>query len=535
MARSSMEAKNSSDAKAGVGHVHTIMAAPASAALDAITETHKPSLWSHGMMKLWPVCICCYMIASINGFDGSLMGAINAMTEYQKSFGLDGAGSSTGLIFIIYNLGQIASLPFCSLIADRWGRRWGIFIGCCVVLIGTAVQTASQNRAMFMIGRFVLGAGAAISQACGPVYIVEIVHPSYRGVQGGLYNTFWHVGNILAGWTTYGTNLHLDSSWAWRLPTLMQCVLPSIVGSLVFLFPESPRFLIAQDRYEEATAIIAKYHGDGDASHPIVDFQVDEIREQLELNRDPNPWWDLRELFNTRQARYRTAMVILVAFFGQWSGNNVVSYFMPMMLSQAGITNPDTQLLLNALSGVFNFIAAVIGATLADRLGRRKMFLYGLTGALISYILMTAFTARSYDNPDLSYGVIVFIYLFGISFNGGWTSLMMLYPVECLENRTRAKGAAMKYIFLNIATMVNTYGVAVGIKEIGWKLYLVFIIWIAIEIVVIFFFFVETAGKTLEELSVVFEAKNPVKKSLEKIELIVDDRGNAWEKGGELD
>lgn len=81
--------------------------------------------------------------------------------------------------------------------------------------------------------------------------------------------------------------------------------------------------------------------------------------------------------------------------------------------------------------------------------------------------------------------------------------------------------------------VVNTYGIAVGIEAIGWKLYLVYIGWIVVEMVVIFFFFVETAGKTLEELSVIFNAKNPVKKSLEKTRVTVDESGRVMSIDGQ--
>ena len=67
-------------------------------------------------------------------------------------------------------------------------------------------------------------------------------------------------------------------------------------------------------------------------------------------------------------------------------------------------------------------------------------------------------------------------YLFGIFFAWGWTPLQTLYAVECLENRTRAKGSGLNFLFLNVAMVVNTYGISVGIAEIGWKLYLVYIV-----------------------------------------------------------
>jgi MFS family permease len=198
-----------------------------------------------------------------------------------------------------------------------------------------------------------------------------------------------------------------------------------------------------------------------------------------------------------------------------------VSYFMPVMLKNVGIISPNKQLLINAINPIFSMLGAIYGATLLDKLGRRKMLLGGLAGGLFFYVLLTAFSATAKPTNDLAYGVIVSIYCFGIIFAWGWTPLQTLYAVECLENRTRAKGSGANFLFLNIAMVVNTYGISVGMEKIGWKLYLVYIAWICVEIAFIYFFFVETAGKTLEELKGIFEAPNPRKASLKRAKIEV--------------
>ncbi|KAH8195984.1 hypothetical protein TruAng_009850 [Truncatella angustata] len=515
------------DEKSPQGEVRQVQAA--SVALAAAVAEQKPKLWSKNMRQLYAIMGIGYrmfqFVSTMNGFDSSLMGSINAMKPYQETFDLTGAGSSTGIIFIIYNLGQIASFPFCGLFADGLGRRWCIFIGCVIVLIGTAIQGSAHHMGQFIGGRFILGFGASIASAAGPAYTVELAHPAYRGTMAGMYNNFWWVGNILASWTTYGTNEHYKTSWAWRVPTIVQAGMPAIVMCLILFFPESPRWLIHKDRAEEALAIFAKYHGDGDENSPLVQLQYQEIVEEYRVSRNENPWWDYSELVNTRAARYRLAMVIGMSFFGQWSGNNVVSYFMPEMIKNAGIEDTSKQLLINAINPIFSMLAAVYGATLLDRLGRRTMMLAGLTGALLFYVLLTVFTAQTANNSNLAYGTIVSIYLFGICFAWGFTPLQTLYAVECLENRTRAKGSGLNFLFLNIAMVVNTFGISVGMEAIGWKLYLVYIGWIVVELVVIYFFFVETAGKTLEEMSEIFEAKNPRKASTQKTKVDFDSTG----------
>ena len=110
------------------------------------------------------------------------------------------------------------------------------------MIVGTAVQTTANTIGHFIAGRFVLGFGASIASAAGPAYTVELAHPAYRGTMAGMYNNFWWLGNILAGWVTYGSNLHLsNSSWAWRTPTVIQCGMPAIVLSLILFFPETVR------------------------------------------------------------------------------------------------------------------------------------------------------------------------------------------------------------------------------------------------------------------------------------------------------
>ena len=89
------------------------------------------------------------------------------------------------------------------------------------------------------------------------------------------------------------------------------------------------------------------------------------------------------------------------------------------MIKQAGITSSSTQLLINAINPIFSMLGAIYGASLLDKLGRRKMLLGGLGGGLIAYILLTAFTASSMKHKNYSYGVIVSIYIFGICFAWG--------------------------------------------------------------------------------------------------------------------
>lgn len=140
---------------------------------------------------------------------------------------------------------------------------------------------------------------------------------------------------------------------------------------------------------------------------------------------------------------------------------------MPEILKSAGILDPNNQLLISeysnapkvavltmrqdAIAPIFALIASAYGATLLDKRGRRFMLIWGMVGSIFAFILLTAFVSKTDAVPGLAYGTIVAIYLFLIFFSWGWTPLQMLYPVECLENVSRAKGMGVNYLFLNIA------------------------------------------------------------------------------------
>ncbi|KAH8743296.1 general substrate transporter [Diaporthe sp. PMI_573] len=154
--------------------------------------------------------------------------------------------------------------------------------------------------------------------------------------------------------------------------------MPALVMIMVYFFPEPPRWLISKDRNDEGLKVLAEYHGGGDTQAPTVQLQYREVLEDRAKNPSDDRWWDFRELFRDRQARYRAAIVIAMSFFGQWSGNNVVSYFMPAMLLNAGMTNTNTQMLLNAINPILSMIASVAGTAVLDRFGQRPMMIGSL-------------------------------------------------------------------------------------------------------------------------------------------------------------
>ncbi|OGM43430.1 sugar transporter [Aspergillus bombycis] len=459
--------------------------------LAEVLQGNRPDPWGSGYRKLYYMSALVFLCSTMNGYDTSLMGSINALPNYTEYYNLPNKGSvSTGIVFSIFQIGQMAA------------EKLSVFIG----------------------GRFLLSFFATCAHTASPLLLVEIAPPQYRASVAGMYNTLYYVGSILATSSVYGAHLHLAhrGHLDWRLPLWLQMVCPGIVCLGVWFVPESPRWLIAKDRHEEAQAFIVKYHANGDASHPIVALEMNEMRKNLHQEgitrwRD---FFDLSVLVKSRSRRYRLMLNLVFSWFGQFSGNksvgSVISYYLPTLLKNVGVTNTDTQLLLNIIYALTGWVAATIGTRFHDIVGRRKMFL-GSTAGMVICLAVTAETAAVFvhsGSTTASSASIAFIYIFGVVFAFAFTSMQPIYPGEVMSNDMRAKGMGTFKLTAGAAGFVNTFAAPIALADIGYWFYVFFVFWDCFEFAFIYLFFVETKGRTLEELEEVFQAPNPRKASL---------------------
>ncbi|KAJ7591651.1 general substrate transporter [Mycena floridula] len=483
-------------------------------------------------IKLFLILLVAFMGSMSNGFDGQVMSAVNGMTQYLDYFGISGAdsgggiGSVTALIFAIYSIGSIVGVCIAGPITDRFGRRGGMFTGSLIIIVGAVVITAAKTQKYLLAGRFVLGFGVAISTTAAPSYVVEMSPPQWRGRLTGLYNTFYYTGSILCTGITIATG-RINTTRSFRAPLAIQIVPAGIMAIFVWFLPESPRWLTAVGRTAEARAILAKYHGNGDENAPLVRLQLKEFEEAIKLDASDKRWWDYSELVNTRNARYRTFMMLLMGFFGQWSGNGL-GYFLTILFAAAGAKTQNRRLVLNFVNTLVSAAGALIGTSLTDHVGRRTMWFWGtltLPGLLAVVTGCTAkFGTEGNNNITGANTAIAFIFLFGFFYSLAYTPLQALYPVECLDYNTRAKGMAMYALAVSCASFLNTYAGPIALQKITWKVlqyYIVYIVWDLFEAVVIWFCAVETKGRTLEELEEIFESAHPVRTSLQKHKVAV--------------
>lgn len=182
-----------------------------------------------------------------------------------------------------------------------------------------------------------------------------------------------------------------------------------------------------------------------------------------------------------------------------------LSYFLPAVLDTAGYTESITQ--ANILLGYacFQFFFALLGARFVDRIGRRPLMLSSMAGCCVVWIGVTAstgiFAGSGETNDDAARSTVAFIFLFGAVYSFGITPLQALYPVEVLSFEMRAKGMAFSSLAVNAGGMLNQFAWPVALDDIGWKTYIVFIVWCGIQTVIWYFFLPETRKRTVSAQS----------------------------------
>ncbi|KAF9498653.1 general substrate transporter [Pleurotus eryngii] len=492
-----------------------------------------PTSWAS--IELFGILLVAYMGSLSNGFDGSGMYPnFQGDQTYLDFFGIDGqdagggVGTTTAIIFGIYSIGSIAAVMLAGPVTDRFGRRGGMCLGSMIIIIGAIVITAARDASYLLGGRFTLGFGVAITTTAAPAYVVEMSPPQWRGRLTGLYNTFYYTGSILCTGITIATG-RTDGTASWRVPLGIQIAPAVILTTMSFVLPESPRWLISQGRNDEARRILAKYHGNGDPNAPLVKLEWREFEEAIKLDASDKRWWDYKELVNTPNARYRTFMMLLMGFFGQWSGNGL-GYFLPILFQNAGANSQNQRLTLNFINTVVSAIGALIGTSLADKVGRRRMWFWGTLASAGTLAVTTGCTARfgsSGSDVNGANAAIAFIFLFGFVYSLTYTPLQAIYPAEVLSYNTRAKGMAMYALVVSCASFVNTYPAPIALGRIQWRYYIVYVVWDVLEAIMVYFFAVETKGRTLEELDEIFSDPHPVRASLAKKKVVIvekDDR-----------
>ncbi|KAI5841583.1 general substrate transporter [Tricharina praecox] len=477
-----------------------------------------------GLRKLYLLLGTVIMVSATNGFDGSMMNGLQTVPNWKNYF--EPSSSERGLLNAILSVGSICAIPISPWLADWRGRRLAITIGITIMFVGVALQTASVNLAMFTASRFLIGFGVSLAHGAAPLLVTELAHYQHRARITSLYNTTWYIGSIIAAWTTYGT-FRIDSTWSWRIPSVLQAAPAILMMSFILFVPESPRWLIAHDRADEALDILARYHANGDRHDELVQYEYTEIKETLAIELEVAKV-GISELWATRGNRHRMLICICAGFFSQLSGNSLVSYYIGDILTQVGIEDPETQNIINGCLNIWNMLIACGMAFAVDKAGRRPLFLISTGGMCVMFICWTIASKYAVENGSKAAGsaVVALIFLYFTCYNLAWSGLLIGYTVEILPYKIRARGMSVLFMCINLALFFNNYLNPVALERISWKYYIVYCIFLAFEFTVVFFLFVETRYTPLEEIAAYFDdpvaekAKHRVEQAIQETTVV---------------
>jgi MFS family permease len=193
-----------------------------------------------------------------------------------------------------------------------------------IQFIGIPLQAAAQNQAMFVVSRLIVGVGIGLSSVACPTYCAEVAPLKWRAFCLGMYYSFWYGGGMLASGVTYGT-AQITTSWAWRIPSLLQIV-PAVLCLAVLPFiPESPRWLMMKGREAEALDTLAVMGANGNALDPIVVTQFKQISETVAFEKSNKASQNWVDAFSTKNNRKRMMLACSCAVFGNMSGSGIIS------------------------------------------------------------------------------------------------------------------------------------------------------------------------------------------------------------------
>ncbi|KAJ5776238.1 MFS sugar transporter [Penicillium nucicola] len=466
---------------------------------------------------LFPACMG---IEITSGFDSQIINTVQIVYTWNKYFGnetgkiVDGRpeyaieANLKGFLGAAYSLGAILSLPFVPYLNQRVGRRWTIMFGSCVSLIGALIQGFSNGVAMYIVARMLLGFGIPFCIVAGSSLLGELGYPKERPILTSLFNSSYFIGQVIAAAVGLGT-VTISSNWAWRIPSLLQIAPATIQIATVMFLPESPRYLISKDRYDDAFDILTKYHAEGDRSSVIVKAELAQIERtiKIELEESKQSWWDM---FRTAGMRRRLFISAFLGLFTQWSGNTLISYYLSDLLNMVGITSGVTKSKINIGIACWGLVCGTALALTAPRFKRRPMYLTCASCLLCVYIAWTISMERFMSTKAQSAAIltIVFIFAYSPAYNLGYNALTYTYLVELFPYVGRSRGLSWFQFYGRGAGFFATYVNPVGLKRLAWKWLLVYCCWLGFELVFIYFFFPETSGRTLEELSFLFEDKD---------------------------
>ncbi|NP_001234849.1 hexose transporter 1 [Solanum lycopersicum] len=462
-------------------------------------------------------CIVAAMGGLIFGYDIGISGGVTSMDTFLNRFfpsvyRKQKADNSTNqyckfdsqtltMFTSSLYLAALVSSLVASTVTRKLGRRLSMLSGGILFCAGALINGFAQNVAMLIIGRIFLGFGIGFANQSVPLYLSEMAPYKYRGALNIGFQLSITIGILVANVLNY---FFAKIHWGWRL-SLGGAMVPALIITIGSLFlPETPNSMIERGNHDEAKARLKRIRGIEDVDEEFNDLVIaSEASRKIE-----HPWRNLLQ----KKYRPHLTMAIMIPFFQQLTGINVIMFYAPVLFKTIGF-GTDASLMSAVITGGINVIATIVSIYYVDKLGRRFLFLEGGIQMLFSQIAVAILIAIKFgvngtpgELPKwYAIVVVIFICVYVAGFAWSWGPLGWLVPSEIfpLEIRSAAQS-------INVSVnMIFTFAVAqvflTMLCHLKFGLFLFFAFFVVIMTVFIYFFLPETKNIPIEEMVIVWK------------------------------
>lgn len=377
------------------------------------------------------------------GYDTAVIsGTINSVTA-QFHLSEISVGWYVGCALV----GSILGVAIAGKMSDAFGRK-AVLLFSAVLFTSSGIGCMlSESISGLVFYRIVGGVGIGVASVISPLYISEISIARYRGTLVSLYQlaiTVGFVGAYLANFAIMKyAEMHLQSAsgpgiWlkvmvaeSWRGMLGMESVPALLFFISLFFIPESPRWLVLKLKDNKAAEIMNRIYGGEQAKSQMEDIK------NLISSEGKTDW---KILF---QPGFRMALFIGVslAILGQFMGVNAVLYYGPSIFQETGLSEGDS-LFYQVIVGAVNFGSTILAMWVIDKIGRKKLVYYGVSGMIVSLILIGLYftiNKKTAVIPSVTLLVLILVYIFACAISICvviWVLLSEMYPAK-------VRGAAM--------------------------------------------------------------------------------------------
>ncbi|PKA50481.1 Sugar carrier protein C [Apostasia shenzhenica] len=402
----------------------------------------------------------------------------------------------------LYLAALIASF-FASAVTRVFGRKWSMFGGGITFLVGAALNGAAENVFMLILGRILLGIGVGFANQSVPIYLSEMAPAKLRGMLNIGFQLMITIGILAANLINYWT-AKIEGGWGWRVSLALAAVPAAIIAIGALILPDTPNSLIEHGHDEAAKAMLRKIRGTDNVQAEFDDL----VAASNDSKLVKHPWNNILE----RKYRPQLTISVLIPFFQQLTGINVIMFYAPVLFQTVGFGD-EASLVSAVITGVVNVVATFVSIFSVDRAGRRALFLEGGVQMIICQIVVGTLIGVKYGvsgaHTDLSRAyaglVVTFICIYVAAFAWSWGPMGWLVPSEIFPLEIRSAGQSINVSVNMFFTFVIAQVFLNMLCHMKFGLFYFFGGWVLIMTVFIAFFLPETKNVPIEEMVIVWK------------------------------